>query len=108
MAGERLALQEALIEAFPGEDALRELLLGLDLKLSVVTTARSLSTMVLDVIEYVEARGRLDELIRRACELRPQHAGLAGVVRQHWPAVASALAPVADIVPVATRRRATT
>jgi hypothetical protein len=108
MAGERLALQEALIQAFPAEEALRELLLAMDLKLSVVTTARSLSTMVLDVIEYVEARGRLDDLVRRACELRPQHRGLLDVVHQHWPEVARALEPVADIVPVATRRRATT
>lgn len=108
MAGERLALQEALIQAFPGEDELRELLLGMDLKLSVVSTARSLSTMVLDVIEYIEARGRLDDLVRRACEQRPQHRVLAEVVHQHWPEVARALAPVAEIVPVSTRRRATT
>ena len=109
MAGERLALQEALIEAFPAEDALRELLVGLDLKLSVVTTARSLSTMVLDVIEYVEARGRLDDLIRRACELRPQHRGLLDVVEQHWPELKCPEAPEPDIPgPGAKRRRATT
>src|ERR1043166_6702522 len=113
MAGERLqALQEALIQAFPSDEALRELLFRLELKLPGVTLARALPAMVLDVIEHVEARGRLDELVRRACELRPQHRGLHDAVRLHWPAViaevAAGEAAPADIVPVTTRRRPST
>ena len=64
MAGERVhALQNGLLHAFPSEDALRELLVTMELRLPVISTARSLAVMVLDIIEYCEGRGRLDELV---------------------------------------------
>jgi hypothetical protein len=105
MAGERLrALQDALLYAFPSEEALRELLFRMDLKLSVVTTARSLAVMVLDVIEYTDSRGQLDEVVARACELRAQNHKLAETVRLHWPDLQMTVAAGPPVVPVLPRR----
>src|SRR6185436_2324310 len=88
MAGERFqALQNALLQAFPSEDALRQLLVPMDLKLAVITTGRSLAVMTLDVIEHIEAHGRLEELIDNACELRPHNTDFERVVRQFWPSL---------------------
>ncbi|HSK04619.1 MAG TPA: effector-associated domain EAD1-containing protein [Kofleriaceae bacterium] len=87
MAGEQYqALQNSLLQAFPSDAALRELLrLGMDLRLAHITTARSLPVMVLDVIEDLESRGRLEELLGRACELKPYNQDLRGVVERYWP-----------------------
>ncbi|HSK04617.1 MAG TPA: effector-associated domain EAD1-containing protein [Kofleriaceae bacterium] len=87
MTGERFqALQQALMQAFPTEGALRELLLfGMDLKLAQITTAGSLAQKTLDVIEDLESHGRLEELFRRACELRPGNHGFHEVVARYWP-----------------------
>jgi len=88
MAGERFqALQNALLQAFPNEDALRQLLIPMDLKLPVITTGRSLAVMTLDVIEHIEAHGRLEELVASACQQRPHNADFERIVQQFWPSL---------------------
>lgn len=101
MAGERFqALQNALLQAFPSQDALRELLLRMDLRLAVITTGRALAIMVLDVIEHCDAHGRLDELVGAACALRPRNTGLDQVAQQYWPQVQCPAAPPQSAPPV--------
>jgi len=93
MAGEQLqALQDALLQAFPNEDALRELLLfKMDLKLALITSTsgRSLAAAMLDVIAYVDSYGRLAQLVAGARQLRPQNRELDEVVRRYWPSITS-------------------
>src|SRR5262249_15074528 len=48
--------------------------------------------------EHTDSHGRLEELIARACELRPQNRGLDSVVRTHWPDVPRPASP--DSAPV--------
>src|SRR5207302_4042857 len=86
MVDERFeGLRDALVQAFPSDDALRELLFKMGHHLSHVTTARAVPVMVLDILQFCDARGRIEELITSACALRPQNHQLAQFVQRHWP-----------------------
>lgn len=96
MRGEQAkALQDALLSAYPDEEALREMLLfKLDLKLPEITQARSQRVKVLDVMQDLESQGRLEELVMRAYELKARNPKLREVVQQYWPALLASAVPV--------------
>lgn len=66
-APQRKQLNDALLSAFPTPAALRRMVdFGLDTSLDQITTAGSLSDMVLDLIVWARAQTRVEDLVKAA------------------------------------------
>lgn len=63
-------LQHALLEAFPGEDELSEMLQQqLSTRLDVIVASSSLSHMMFDLLRWAEMNGTLDDLVHGALRM---------------------------------------
>lgn len=75
------ALMDALVDAFPRPDDLRVLVrVGLDENLDVLVGAGGLQTMVFELIQQTEARGKTNALLAAAFAERPDNAKLRAFV----------------------------
>jgi len=85
LSGKRIRqLYEALLSAFPSEPALRQLVrfeLNQNLRF-IVSNSGSLETIALDLIEWVTAHGKLEQLIRGALDTNPDNPQLRMVATQ--------------------------
>ncbi|HKP52684.1 MAG TPA: effector-associated domain EAD1-containing protein [Chloroflexia bacterium] len=78
-------LFDALLSAFPKKEALEQMVfLGLGENLATFASG-NLRKMVLDLIQWAEAHGRLEDLIRVAHSNNPQNPKLAVFVTTHFP-----------------------
>ena len=78
------ALQEALLSAFPGTEALKRMLrIQLNADLEAIAGGNSLAVIVFNVIEWAEAQGRLEELIQGAYEANPGNPDLKRFAEEH-------------------------
>src|SRR4051794_28574707 len=76
-------LYDALLDAFPSEDELRKLVLfELDQNLRSIATGSTLSAMMLDLISWAEAHGRLERLIQGAQNTNPDNPRLRAFIGQ--------------------------
>lgn len=77
-------LQGALISAFPTRHDLRQMVrLGLDLSLGdIAQDGAALHECVFELIEYLLAQNRIDELIKRAYDQNPANRELRQFIRQ--------------------------
>ena len=83
---ERLVLQQALLKAFPSRGALAQVTAqGLGARLEDISPSGSLPGMILDVIEWAEAEGRMGDLIAGAAAASPTSPALTALARQHEP-----------------------
>lgn len=77
----RKQLHQALLSAFPSLTTLNQLLsLGMDQNLAAIAQG-NLSDSVLQVLQWAEAMGRVDELISAASEANPGNPELAAFVQ---------------------------
>ncbi|HYT87829.1 MAG TPA: effector-associated domain EAD1-containing protein [Gemmataceae bacterium] len=90
-------LHAALLAAFPDTLALAKMVaFRLDENLEAIAGGSTLDNAVFKLILWAEARGRVEELIEKACEEQPDNASLRAVARHLTP-------PSAVGEPLATR-----
>lgn len=116
-------LQDVLLDAFPTPAALAQMVrTGLDENLHAIVGGASLSVMVFELIQWVEARGRRKDLLVAALQAIPGNEALVRVAGEMLPAGTlpagalpagalpasptsqSASQPVAPFAPAALRR----
>lgn len=74
------ALRDALISAFPSDNALTDLLLyGLNVRINTIIPAGALNDRVREVIIWAQSKGRTDELVAAALNENAGHAALRRV-----------------------------
>ncbi|HMA37651.1 MAG TPA: effector-associated domain EAD1-containing protein [Chloroflexia bacterium] len=97
-------LHEALLAAFPQEEQLRLLVrFELNKTLSTLVKSDTLSAMVLELLEWAEAQGKLEDLLQGALNTNPDNPQLkAFVARVGLAAVTPPAAPPAPIILPAT------
>jgi hypothetical protein len=77
-------LQEALHDAFPSQDSLRQMVrTELDEHLSRIAGGENLSAVIFDLIEWAESEGRLQELIEGAHRTNPGNAMLRTFIEKY-------------------------
>jgi hypothetical protein len=88
---ERRQLHGALLSAFTTRDGLKQMVnFGLDVDLDTVTASGNQANVVLDLIQWVVAQGRVDELVRAAHQENPGNPKLKEFIEQHPPAASRA------------------
>lgn len=88
-------LQTALMRAFRNQKTLRqELALRLDIRLEEIVTGQSYVDIVYEVIDWMESRGRLDELIEAAREHNPGNPELQDFYERVWKPLEAQHTPV--------------
>lgn len=91
-------LQRALVGAYDVGELRQALKFGMNVDLAHVTGASGLSAQVYDLITWAERNGRLDELLRVACDRRPTDPALAAL-RTALPGQPRPSAPVRSNLP---------
>lgn len=80
---QRKQLTAALLSAFPNRGALEQMVKhGMEENLAEIAGDPNLGQAIFDLIEWADAKGRLEELIRKAYEANPGNPELADFVKQ--------------------------
>jgi hypothetical protein len=97
---QRKDLHAALLGAFPNENDFERLLsLEMDARLDNISTPAPWPNRLLEVMQWVEDQGRLDELVRVAQEAQPNSPALRAYLAQ-WPSTPTRLgSPTAFALP---------
>src|SRR5229473_1836600 len=92
---QRRQLHQALMHAFRKQEALKqELNFRLDVRLGEITNSQDFTDTVFEVIDWVEAQGRLPELIDAACEYNSGNPELRDFVEQVWKPLQAQMRPI--------------
>ncbi|HMA35062.1 MAG TPA: SAVED domain-containing protein [Chloroflexia bacterium] len=82
----RKQLYEALLDAFRSEGDLKKMLLfGLDTQLAQIMSSGNLSQEIFDLIEWAEANGKLEDLLKAVHESRPDNPRIRVFLLDVWP-----------------------
>ena len=81
---QRERLSEALMDAFPSYERLKRMAAyKLNINLEVCTGSRKLADCVFDLIEHMGSQGRLEDLVRGACQENPGNQQLHAFAQDH-------------------------
>src|SRR5690242_14601714 len=86
LSGEQVQqLHEALRQVFPRRASLRQFVrMALDQNLEDIAAEGNLSDDTFNLIEWVEAHGRLEEFVQKAYQAKPRNLALRRFATQHF------------------------
>lgn len=93
---QRIALMNTLVEAFPDENALKQLVYTMGEDLARISQSLPVDEMVVNLIIWANSNDRLPELLEAAIALRTSNSDLKDLLAQLQPSAPTQSAPTTD------------